>query len=95
MKNQNINSVVETAKIVGRNVVAGVNRVLPRPVRLAAVAVGVTAAGTVARAQTAFDVSTLYSGAATAFTAAATVAGGFLAIKYGAKLVKKAWAWLT
>jgi hypothetical protein len=42
-----------------------------------------------------FDVSTLYAGAAAAFTAAATVAGGFLAVKYGAKLVKKAWAWLT
>ncbi len=43
----------------------------------------------------AFDVSLLYAGAAAAFTAAATIAGGFLAVKYGAKLVKKAWAWLT
>jgi hypothetical protein len=48
-----------------------------------------------AQSTPAFDVSTLYAGAATAFTAAATVAGGFLAVKYGAKLVKKAWAWLT
>jgi len=43
----------------------------------------------------AFDVASLYTGAAAAFAAAATVAGGFLAIKFGAKVVKKAWAWLT
>ena len=35
--------------------------------------------------------SLLYAGASTVFVAAATVAGGFLAVKYGAKLVKKAW----
>jgi hypothetical protein len=46
-------------------------------------------------ADAAFDVSVLYAGAALAFTGAATIAGGFLAVKYGAKLVKKAWAWLT
>lgn len=51
--------------------------------------------GGLANAQTSFDVATLYSGVATIFYAAAVIAGGFLAIKFGAKMVKKAWAWLT
>jgi hypothetical protein len=71
------------------------NHSLTRGQKLVTVAAAV-AAPVVTRAQSGgFDVSTLYSGASAAFGAAAIVAGGFLAIKFGAKMVKKAWAWLT
>ena len=74
---------------------------LRKHARTAGVAVVTVGGAAVASAQTSggsgapFDVSLLYAGASTVFVAAATVAGGFLAVKYGAKLVKKAWAWLT
>ncbi len=82
----------------GLKMAAGrVSRSLPVAVKAVAVGAGVAAVGGIAQAQTgsAFDVSTLYTGVSAVFVAAATVAGGFLAIKFGAKMVKKAWAWLT
>ena len=73
-----------------------INDAFPKPVKVASVAVGTVAVTTLAKADgPLFDVSTLYTGVVAAFTAAATIAGGFLAIKFGAKMVKKAWAWLS
>lgn len=80
---------------------SAVNSAIPAKVKGAAVVAGVVMATAASHAQETgggtFDVSTLYSGAAAAFSAAATIAGGFLAIKFGAKMVKKAWAsyWLA
>lgn len=88
--------VVEAGRKLVRGVrrgCAGVNRALPAPVKGAAVAAG--AFSVQAAHATGFDVTTLYLGADTAFEGAATIAGGFLAIKFGAKMIKKAWAWLT